>query len=125
MALRFETAARSLVMTASTPKQPAIARIWRWHTPRGRADDYEAYNYEAGIKPLIGRALGVQTFREDREHETEFVTISYWQSVAAMSAFAGDDPTAVHHLERDPEFLIELPQAVQILRLRTSHGVVS
>jgi heme-degrading monooxygenase HmoA len=104
-------------------KRPAIARIWRGRTTRDRADEYEAYNYEAGITPLIEKALGVQTFREDREHETEFVTISYWESVEAMSAFAGSDPTQIHHLDRDEEFLIELPNRVQILRLLKSHGV--
>ena len=111
------------MMSTSTPRQPAIARIWRGRTRRDRADAYEAYNYEAGIKPLIGVALGVQTFREDRESETEFVTISYWESVEAMSAFTGGDPTKVHHLERDEEFLIELPKEVQVLHLRASHGV--
>ena len=109
-------------MNASTVKPPAIIRIWRGRTRRDRADEYEAYNYEAGIKPLLTRALGVQTFREDREDETEFVTISYWESVEAMSRFTGGDPTKVHHLERDREFLIELPKEVQILRLLTSHG---
>ncbi|HEY3179083.1 MAG TPA: hypothetical protein VGL25_09400 [Casimicrobiaceae bacterium] len=103
-------------------KRPTIARIWRGRTRRDRADEYEAYNYEVGIKPLIEKALGVQTFREDREDETEFVTISYWVSIDAMSAFAGFDPTKVHHLDRDAEFLIELPKEVQILRLLTSHG---
>ena len=90
---------------------------------RDRADEYEAYNYEAGIKPLLNKALGVQTFREDREHDTEFMTISYWESVEAMSHFTGGDPTTVHHLERDEAFLLELPKEVQILRLLTSHGV--
>jgi heme-degrading monooxygenase HmoA len=94
-----------------------------WRTRPERADEYEAYNYEVGIKPLIETALGVQTFREDREGETEFVTISYWESIEAMAAFAGPDPIRVHHLERDAEFLIELPKSVQILRLLTSHGV--
>jgi heme-degrading monooxygenase HmoA len=107
----------------STPhKQPSIVRIWRGRTRRNRADEYEGYNYEAGIKPLIKTALGVQSFREDREDETEFVTISYWESVDAMSRFTGDDPTRIHHLDRDPEFLIELPEQVQILRICTSHG---
>ena len=107
----------------SGSRKPAIARIWRGRTTRERADEFEAYNYEAGIKPLIEKALGVQTFREDRETETAFMTISYWESVEAMSAFAGGDPTKIHHLDRDEEFLIELPKEVQILRLLKSHGV--
>ena len=110
-------------MKTSTLKQPAIVRIWRGRIARDRADEYEAYSYEAGIKPLIKKALGVQTLREDRENETEFMTISYWESVEAMSEFTGGDPRKVHHLERDKEFLIELPQEVQILRFLKSHGV--
>jgi heme-degrading monooxygenase HmoA len=103
-------------------KQPAIARIWRGRTRRAVADEYEAYNYEVGIKPLIEKALGVQTFREDRAEETEFMTISYWESVEAMARFTGSDPTKIHHLDRDAELLVELPKEVQILRLLTSHG---
>jgi heme-degrading monooxygenase HmoA len=114
---------KELVMNTSTIKQPVIVRIWRGRTARDRADEYEAYNYEAGIKPLIQKALGVQTLRDDRENETEFMTISYWESVEAMSKFTGGDPRKVHHLERDKEFLIELPKEVQILRLLKSHGV--
>ena len=103
-------------------ERPRIARIWRGRTRRDRADEYEAYNYQAGIKPLIEKAMGVQTLREDRGDDTEFVTISYWESLEAMSRFTGGDPTKIHHLDRDPEFLIELPQAVQILHIRASHG---
>ena len=105
-------------------KTPTIARIWRGRTLPDRADAYERYNYEAGIKPLIEKALGVQTFREDAPTHSEFVTISYWGSVEAMAAFTGGDPNSIHHLDRDKEFLIELPKGVQVLRIRTSHGMV-
>src|SRR5262245_24117694 len=110
------------LMNGLAPKTPTIVRIWRGRTPRGLADEYEAYNYEAGIKPLLDKALAVQTLREDRQNETEFMTISYWESLEAMSRFTNGDPRRVHHLDRDEEFLIELPQQVQILKLRTSHG---
>jgi heme-degrading monooxygenase HmoA len=103
-------------------RRPTIVRIWRGRTSRERADEYQAYNYEVGIKPLMEKALGVQSLREDRENETEFMTISWWESVEAMARFTGGDPTRIHHLPRDEEFLIELPQSVQVLRLLTSHG---
>jgi heme-degrading monooxygenase HmoA len=109
-------------MSAQMARRPTIARIWRGRVRRERADEYEAYNYEVGIKPLIEKALGVQTFREDREHESEFMTISYWEDIPSMSRFTGSDPTRIHHLDRDEEFLIELPKSVQILRLLESHG---
>ena len=102
--------------------RPTIARIWRGRTPRARADEYAAYLYEHGIKPLERKALGVQQLREDRDDESEFVTISYWESVEAMSRFAGSDPRRIHHLERDAEFLIELPSGVQVLDIAASIG---
>lgn len=101
---------------------PAIARVWRGRTTRERADEYARYLYEHGIKPLEEKALGVQMLREDRETESEFVTISYWEDVAAMSRFAGEDPTRIHHLERDAEYLIELPEGVQVLQIVASSG---
>ena len=102
--------------------RPAIARIWRGRTTRDKADAYEPYLYEAGIKPLIEKALGVQVFREDRDAESEFITISYWESVEAMARFTGGDPTKIHHLDRDAEFLIELPESVQVLKIIAGAG---
>ena len=110
------------MISTEISKKPTIARIWRGRVRSERADEYEAYNYEAGVKPLMEKAMGVQTFREDRDGETEFMTISYWEGVEAMSRFTGGDPTRIHHLDRDEEFLIELPKAVQILRILESHG---
>jgi hypothetical protein len=103
--------------------KPTIARIWRGRTTRAKADAYAAYLYEAGIKVLAQRALAVQQLREDRADETEFVTISYWENIEAMSRYAGSDPRKIHHLERDAEFLIELPESVQVLEITASEGV--
>jgi hypothetical protein len=102
---------------------PKIARIWRGRTAAAKADAYAEYLYEHGIRPLEEKALAVTLFREDRAGESEFVTISYWESVEAMGRFAGKDPRRIHHLERDPEFLIELPQSVQVLDITASKGV--
>jgi heme-degrading monooxygenase HmoA len=102
--------------------KPTIARIWRGRTRAAKADEYARYLYEHGIKQLEEKALGVQQLREDRGDESEFVTISYWENVDAMSRFAGPDPKRIHHLERDPEFLIELPESVQVLDIVSSSG---
>ena len=103
------------------PTRPTMARIWRGRTTRAKADEYEAYNRKEGIPPLEKTALGVQLLREDGDQESWFTTISYWADMEAMKAFTKGEPTKVHHLDRDPEFLIELPKSVQILELRTRH----
>jgi heme-degrading monooxygenase HmoA len=108
---------------ASVSKQPKFARIWRGRTVKAKADEYQRYLLENGIAPLEAKgALGVEMLREDRETETEFVTISYWESVEAMTGGTGADPRQAHHLERDAEFLIELPRAVQILSILETRG---
>jgi heme-degrading monooxygenase HmoA len=105
------------VTTAKENVRPRIARIWRGRTPAAKADAYAQYHHEHGFLPLARKALAVQVFREDRGDETEFMTISWWESREAMSRFAGSDPTRIHHLERDAEFLVELPRSVQILEI--------
>jgi hypothetical protein len=109
-------------MNNQSKPRPTIARIWRGRTTAARADEYARYLYEHGIRPLEEKALGVQLLREDRASESEFVTISYWESVEAMSRFAGSDPRRIHHLERDAEFLVELPRSVQVLEIITARG---
>lgn len=106
-------------------KTPTIARIWRGRTSRAKADEYAKYLYETGIRPLEQKALAVQQLREDRETESEFITISYWENVEAMSRFTGADPRQIHHLPRDKEFLIEVPESVQVLTITSSHGLFS
>ena len=103
--------------------KPAIARIWRGRTVAAKADEYAAYLYQEGIRPLEEKALAVQLLREDRAEESEFITISYWESVDAMARFAGPDPRRIHHLPRDEEFLIEMPQSVQVLAIAASKGL--
>ncbi|MBZ9769590.1 MULTISPECIES: hypothetical protein [unclassified Mesorhizobium] len=97
--------------------KPTIARIWRGRTRRDVANSYETYLKAEGIPPLQRVALGVQLFREDREEETWFTTISYWPDIEAMTAFTKGDPIKVHHLDRDAEFLIELPERIEIHRI--------
>ncbi|MDR6667807.1 hypothetical protein [Rhizobium sp. 1399] len=97
--------------------KPTIARIWRGRTRCDVADSYEPYLRAEGIAPLQEVALGVQLFREDRDEVTWFTTISYWPDIEAMTAFTKGDPIKVHHLDRDAEFLIELPERIELHRI--------
>ncbi|MGI8962913.1 MAG: antibiotic biosynthesis monooxygenase family protein [Thermomicrobiales bacterium] len=108
-----------------TTSPPAIARIWRGRTTRAMADEYAANLLANGLQLLVDNPLAVQMFRENREDDTEFVTISWWESVDSMSRFASDDPTRIHHLPRDEEYLIELPEGVQVLEIIASHGITA
>jgi hypothetical protein len=41
-----------------------------------------------------------------------------------MTGGSAGDPREAHHLERDAEFLVELPRSVQILTILDPHGGV-
>jgi heme-degrading monooxygenase HmoA len=70
-----------------------IARIWHgWATP-GNADAYETLlrtEVLPGISRIAG-ARGAYVLRSALEDEVEFVTITLWDSLDAVRAFAGDD----------------------------------
>jgi hypothetical protein len=106
-------------MPTSFQPPARFARIWRGRTTREKADAYERYWLATGSAPLIERgATSVQMLREDRATETEFTAISWWDSIEAMAP--GGDAYLTHHLPEDTEYLIELPERVQILRLLDS-----
>ena len=104
-----------------TKQDAQFARMWRGRVAREKADAYQAYWLAQGVEPL--KALGateVYMMRDDGVSESEFVTVSYWRSLAGMTGRRGGDPVLAHHLPRDSEFLIDLPERVQILRILAS-----
>lgn len=103
-------------MNQSSTAPGGVARIWQGRTSSALANEYNQYLYEHGVKKLesLG-ARGVQMFRKDQADACFFMVISFWDSMDAMTRWAGTDPTRIRHLEKDPEYLLELPSSVQIL----------
>ena len=96
-------------------KQRLIAREWRGKVYKEKADEYASYLLREGVNKLaaIPGNLGVQMFRLDEGDAVEFTVISYWPSIEAIKRYAGESYQKPHHLPKDPEYLIELPQAVR------------
>jgi heme-degrading monooxygenase HmoA len=91
-----------------------VARVWRGRTAAARTEEYMRY-LEAGLAPFrtLPGNRGFQMMRRTVGDVTEFVVTSYWDSRDAIHAFAGADIEKPHHLLRDAELLLELPEAVQ------------
>ena len=90
----------------------------RWSSRIRSADeaDYVAYIEATGLKDyratpgnlgcqMLMRALGDGT--------TEVATLSWWESMAAITAFAGDDPEVARYYPEDDRFLLEQPEQVE------------
>jgi hypothetical protein len=61
----------------------------------------------------------MQQFRKIRGDVAEFTTISYWSSVEAMKAAHGESLSPTH-LEKDPDYLLELPESDEVSELHVN-----
>ena len=103
----------------------AVARAWHGKTTREKADEYERYLTAAVKKfPAIKGNLGYQVMRldggPDGAEYVEFQVISYWSSLDAIRAYAGDDIRKTRDLPRDPEFLVGMEPQVRNYLLRVN-----
>jgi heme-degrading monooxygenase HmoA len=73
-----------------------IARIWHGWASGKNADRYEAH-LRAEILPGIHRIEGYASaylLRREADGKSEFVTVTLWESLDAVRAFAGADHEA-------------------------------
>ena len=85
-----------------------IARIWRGTVRTEDADEYARYISDTGFAEY-GRTpgnRGAWMLRRDEGGETEFITLSMWDSREAIKAFAGEDIEAAVLYPEDEKFLI-------------------
>jgi heme-degrading monooxygenase HmoA len=85
-----------------------IARTWTGAVLREDADAYADYIRETGFAEYGRRAgnRGAWMLRRDERDRTEFITLSMWDSVEAITAFAGDDIEAAVLYPEDERYLI-------------------
>ena len=86
-----------------------IARTWRGAVRTADAAAYAAYIDETGMKAYAATPGNQGAYMLTRElgELTEFTTLSFWDSVDAIRAFAGEDyETAVFYPE-DDRYLVE------------------
>jgi heme-degrading monooxygenase HmoA len=86
-----------------------IARTWTGAVLREDADAYADYIRDTGFAEY-GRTpgnRGAWMLRRDDGDRTEFITLSMWDSVEAIKAFAGDDIEAAVLYPEDERYLID------------------
>jgi len=92
-----------------------IARIWRGAVRPGDGDAYVAYIERTGIREYRETPgnIGAHMLRRDLPDRTEVITLSFWESMDAIRAFAGDDPEVAVYYPEDDRYLIERPANVE------------
>jgi heme-degrading monooxygenase HmoA len=92
-----------------------IARIWRGITLAEKADAYVDYLNETGLKDYAKTPgnLGVSVLRRLQGEHCEIVLISLWESMAAVRAFAGENPERSVYYPEDEDYLLEMEPLVR------------
>ena len=92
-----------------------IARIWRGTTAADRAAEYLTYVRETGLAEYAATPgyRGVQVLLRTRDELTRLTVISYWDSIEAVKAFAGEDPEVAHYYPEDDEYLLDREPTVE------------
>jgi heme-degrading monooxygenase HmoA len=100
--------------SSSASDGPLVARLWHGVVPTTKGDAYAAYLHETGVKDCRATPgnRGVQILRRADGADTHFLFISFWDSLAAIRAFAGDDLERARYYPEDRAYLRELEPRV-------------
>lgn len=92
-----------------------IARIWRGITLAEKADAYLDYLRETGLRDYAKTAgsRGVKVLRRIQGEHCEIMLISLWDSMDAITAFAGENPDRSVYYPEDEQYLLEMEPLVR------------
>ncbi|MGO0999866.1 antibiotic biosynthesis monooxygenase family protein [Lysobacter sp. CA196] len=92
-----------------------ICRIWHGRTHTARADAYAVFLQERAVPDYrsIPGNLQVQILRREDGEATHFLTVTHWESEAAIRAFAGEHLLQAKYYDEDRDFLLEFEPLVQ------------
>jgi len=99
-------------MSAAT----VILRRWSSRIRSADETEYVAYIAATGLKDYASTPgnLGCQMLmRGLADGTTEVTTLSWWESMDAIIAFAGDDPAVARYYPEDDRFLLAKPEQVE------------
>ena len=92
-----------------------FARTWRGWTRQADAEAYAAYIERTGMAAYRSTPgnRGAWILRRDEGERTEFVTLSFWESLDAIRGFAGEEIERAVFYDEDDRFLVEREETVE------------
>jgi heme-degrading monooxygenase HmoA len=90
----------------------SILREWRAEIRRETSAAYVEYVRDTGIaeyRRTPGNLGAVVAVRDLDETRSEIVTLSWWTSLDAIRAFAGDPPDRARYFPEDSQYLLTHP----------------
>lgn len=92
-----------------------ITRIWHGVTAAEKSEEYLDYLNETVVPDYRATEgnRGVYVLRRIEEDQAHFLTVSFWDSIEKIEAFAGSDLEKARYYPEDEEFLLEFEPRVE------------
>ncbi len=92
-----------------------ITRIWHGRTSTANATAYRELVIASGIKDYKNTKgnQGAQIWQQQEGDVTHIWTVSWWDTMESIRAFAGDDVTRARYYPEDDAYLLEKEPLVQ------------
>jgi heme-degrading monooxygenase HmoA len=92
-----------------------IARLWHGTTPTAKADAYLEFLRRRALPDYRSTPgnLAAYILRRTEGDITHFSTLTHWDSLRSIEAFAGSDIARAKYYPEDQDFLLEFEPTVQ------------
>jgi heme-degrading monooxygenase HmoA len=91
-----------------------LVRIWHGRVPTGKAEAYRKFLNERAIPDYrsVSGNISVHILERREGEVTHFITLTFWESLDAIRAFAGDELEQAKYYPEDKDFLLEFEPTV-------------
>jgi heme-degrading monooxygenase HmoA len=92
-----------------------ISRTWKGLVPTSKKQAYLSYIQKTGLDEYGSTQgnLGVYLLLREIGDNTEFHTLTFWDSYASIKKFAGEDYSRAKYYPKDDEYLLEKTEFVE------------
>ena len=86
-----------------------VVRMWHGRVPTEKAERYREFLNARAIPDYraVPGNVSVHVLERSDGAVTHFITMTFWDSTAAIRGFAGDDIEVARYYPEDQEFLLE------------------
>ena len=92
-----------------------VARLWRGLTPGAKGNEYQRYLEQTGVKDCLATdgSRGVLILRRTAsDKDSEFLFVSFWESLDCIRRFAGTNIDEAVYYPEDAKFLLAMEPKV-------------
>jgi heme-degrading monooxygenase HmoA len=104
-----------VVVDAEVSQRPRVARLWRARVRPGMVRAYRRYISATGIadyRKTPGNC-GAWVLSAQHEDNDDVITLSFWDSRAAILRFSGEPVDRAQYYPEDEKYLLDFPEHVE------------